>query len=253
MSKKSFLLVYFVIGLVSVLVSVKFLIGPEESALNDSIIFYIWFSGFVFVLGFVGCCYLMIRENIETKKGGIILKVGKKTVRIVVGDMAQQKNVPAIMTFVDSKGFPLSGEVDNSIRIAAGEFYHDGLTPKGFLKDKDTHFKIVRGNHKDHQGCFNDIIFMVVNGSYTFDELFSEAFFITHTFAYPTVALQIGTIEKTPRELAAIIMRAFLSFAKDFPGTNLQEIRIVVPNSELQNSLFEKMQEVLLKESATSC
>ncbi len=164
----------------------------------------------------------------------LIKKVENVGIYVSQGDISRTP-AEAIITAINSVG-AWSGGIDGAIRRVAGNYYHAQASANMPLLDLQT--VVARGNRKDHQGEFDNVVFVVDDLQSTLDNVVYKGLESASNEEYKSVLLptirmgvMLGAVEKTPREAIERISNGVREFMQKYgPTTKIGDLRFVVYN-----------------------
>ena len=155
------------------------------------------------------------------------------TFNLMKGDITRTATVDAIVTLINSGGMWFGG-VDGAIQRVAGGQYHAQagavLESRG-LSNKQV--VVAKGNRADHNGSFNDVVFVVDDLKSPLNELVYKALQSAKSEGYQSIAfplmrtgVMLGIVEP---DLKAVVKEMRLGFDRFFQHEDLDiDVYVVV-------------------------
>ena len=168
--------------------------------------------------------------------------------RVLTGDLTQTVPVDAIVTLINS-GEMWFGGVDGAIRRVAGNVYHDQVSAVARLRElNNMQVVVAQGDHNQHRGSFDDVIFVVDDLESPLNELVSAALEAAQSAGYKSIAfplmrtgVMLGAVEPDVYAVVAQMRQAFEAFADESDMSifvvvynDPEAIKILAQNMKLQ-------------------
>lgn len=164
----------------------------------------------------------------------LIKKVGNTGIYVSQGDISR---IPAdaIITAINSGGLWFGG-IDGVIQRVAENHYHAQAGANMPLTDLQT--IVARGNRKDHQGEFDNVVFVVDDLQSHLDNVVYKGLEVASNECYQNVLLptirmgvMLGAVEKTPEEAIERMSNGVREFMQKYgSSTKIKNLRFVVYN-----------------------
>ena len=166
----------------------------------------------------------------------LIKKVGNTGIYVCQGDLSRTP-ADAIITAINSGGLWFGG-IDGAIQRVAGSHYHDQAAAKMPLSDLQT--VVARGNRNDHQGEFDNVVFVVDDLQSPLDNVVYKGLETASNEEYQSVVLptvrmgvMLGAVEKTPQEAVERMSNGVREFMQKYGSTTkIGDLRFVVYNDQ---------------------
>lgn len=162
----------------------------------------------------------------------LIRTIGNMNLYVIQGDITQ---IPtdAIMTAINSEGAWFGG-VDGAIQRVAGNQYHSQAAKAMPLSDLQT--VIAKGNASQHNGKFDNVIFVVDDLMSSLDKVVYAGLEAAHKERYGQLLIpamrtgvMAGVVEKTPKETVTKLCRGIERFIHDYENqAKLESLTFVV-------------------------
>lgn len=180
-----------------------------------------------------------IRYVLLLSRSSLHLENGEtQMLHLMEGDVTRDVSVDAIVTLINSGGMWYGG-VDGAIIRVAGQLYHSGARQAMPLTDGQV--VVVEGDHDDHHGSFDDVVFVVDDLRQPLSNLLSKALQTIKSKGYTRVAMpmfrtgvMLGVVESDAHAVVDQMERAFSGFNHDG-----MDIFIVIYNDSRIKGLLE--------------
>jgi O-acetyl-ADP-ribose deacetylase (regulator of RNase III) len=168
-----------------------------------------------------------------------------------IGDITRTTPVKAIVTLINSEGMWYGG-VDGAIARVAGGIYHEQAGE--ILSSHGLHNKqvvIAKGNHANHRGSFDDVIFVVDELESPLNELVYIALQSAKREGYTSVAfplmrtgVMLGVVEPDLETVVREMKRGFDRFSAE-SDFDLDIYVVVYGDPEAVKLLSSFMQQIV--------
>ena len=172
-------------------------------------------------------------------------KFDQTNIAVQVGDITK---IPAnaLLTTINSGGMWFGG-IDGAIQRAAGDLYHSQAQQAMPLSDLQT--VIAKGNRTNHQGFFDNVIFIVDDLQSPLDKVLYNGLEASHNEAYkniliPTMRMSVvAGVRESPEEAVQKMSEGLKRFMDDYAHkTRLEDITFVVYNdAQTQKRLTDEL------------
>jgi|GEM_PF-938692 len=180
----------------------------------------------------------------------LINKVENTGIYVSQGDITKMP-ANAIVTAINSEGMWFGG-IDGAIQRVAGNHYHAQAGARMPLSDLQT--IVAKGNRKDHQGEFDNVVFVVDDLRSSLDKVVYTGLEVASKEGYQSVLLptirmgvMLGAVEKTPEEAVDRMGNGVREFLHKYgSSTKIGDLRFVVYNDpKITNMLREGLTRTL--------
>lgn len=160
-------------------------------------------------------------------------KFDKTSIAVQDGDITK---IPAnaLVTAINSGGMWFGG-IDGAIQRAAGNLYHAQAQQAMPLYDLQT--IVAKGNRTNHQGFFDNVVFVVDDLKSPLDSVLYKGLEASHNEAYkniliPTIRMGVmAGVRESPEEAVQKMGEGLKRFMDDYAHkTRLEDITFVVYN-----------------------
>lgn len=175
-------------------------------------------------------------------------------VQVVAGDITRFQQVDAIVTLINPAGAWFGG-VDRAIQSVAGGMYHEQalseLVNRGLI---DGHVLVARGDRSEHQGTFDNVIFVVDGLEQPVGVLVKSALEAAKKYGYKKIAfpalrtgVMLGVFPDEPDAYTTVlaIAEAIREFYDANPGLDLTIYFVIYRDTVVEKMLLNETSRLL--------
>ena len=175
-------------------------------------------------------------------------------VRVVAGDITMFQQVDAIATLINPEGAWFGG-VDFAIRSVAGGLYHEQALSELINNGlSDGQVLVDRGKHSEHNGLFNDVIFVVDDLEKPVGLLVRVALNAAKKYGYNEIAfpamrtgVMLGAYPGEPDAFSTVlaIATSLREFYDENPGLELIVYFVIYRDTEVERLFLQETRKLL--------